>query len=320
MDKNFLVLMELLCDENQPLPVQRIAELSDLDKEHSDQIAKTWNSIPVKRRQLILQTMGQQAFDHFELSFEAINRIALFDSDPLARSIAIENLWECEDPSIVPALLESLSFAGDSQVRAVAAKALGAFIWLGEIGEIQPEFLNQIEAGLLSTCRKDEPEVRMRSLESLGYSSHDDVPALIEEAYNSGDESRLQSAMLAMGRSANDRWNQYVLAELTNPSPFVRMEAARAAGELEIREAIDNLIDLLQDVNDQIRVAAIWALAEIGGDDAMDAIVELGELTDDDGLQTIIEEAIDHMTFVSGSRNLLLLDFDEDEDTEAPTH
>ena len=121
-----------------------------------------------------------------------------------------------------------------------------------------------------------------------------------------------------MGRSANERWNTYVLSELINPNPLIRMEATRAAGELEIREAIDLLIDLLQDVNDSIRLAAVWALAEIGGDTSLNALVELSDNSEDNALQDVIQEAIDHMTFMEGSRNLLLFDFDEDQNIKAP--
>ncbi len=319
MKKSYLELLEILQDDSLPLPVQRFVELSDLDKDQQRQFASVWPSITSERKMQILRVMGQQALDRFELSFEAINRIAILDPDSQIRSIAIENLWESEDPSLVPILLESLVVEGDDRIRAAAAAALGKFVWLGEIEEITPELLQQIELGLLAACRDDDShEVRRRSLESIGYSSHDEVPDRIEESYRSMNEQMQQSAILAMGRSANERWAGYVLAELTNPNPLIRMEAARAAGELEVREATGPLIDLLQDVNDAIRLAAIWALAELGGEEAVNALIDLAENSDDNALQDVIQEAIDHMTFIEGSRNLFLFDFDEDNNFKAP--
>ncbi len=319
MKKPFLQLLETLQDESVPIPLQRISELSDLDRDQQHQFESVWPSVSTERKLQILKEMGQQALGHFELSFEAVNRIALSDSDSEVRSIAIENLWESEDPSLVPVLLESLVFKGDDHIRAVAATALGKFVWLGEIDEIPSELLHQIEAGLLATCRNDDShEVRMRSLESIGYSSHDDVPQQIEAAYNSKNEQMQQSAVLAMGRSANKRWGNYILSELSNPNPLIRMEAARAAGELEVREATETLIDLLQDVNDDIRLAAVWALAELGGEDALNALIELGEQSEDSAFQDVIQKAIDHMTFIEGTRDLLLFDFDDDLNFEAP--
>lgn len=319
MKKSYLELLEILQDDSLPLPVQRFVELSDLDKDQQRQFASVWPSITGERKMQILRVMGHQALDRFELSFEAINRIAILDPDSQIRSIAIENLWESEDPSLVPILLESLVVEGDDRIRAAAAAALGKFVWLGEIEEITPELLQQIELGLLAACRDDDShEVRRRSLESIGYSSHDEVPDRIEESYRSMNEQMQQSAILAMGRSANERWAGYVLAELTNPNPLIRMEAARAAGELEVREATGPLIDLLQDVNDAIRLAAIWALAELGGEEAVNALIDLAENSDDNALQDVIQEAIDHMTFIEGSRNLFLFDFDEDNNFKAP--
>jgi len=319
MKKSYLELLEILQDDSLPLPVQRFVELSDLDKDQQRQFASVWPSITGERKMQILRVMGHQALDRFELSFEAINRIAIQDPDSQIRSIAIENLWESEDPSLVPILLESLVVEGDDRIRAAAAAALGKFVWLGEIEEITPELLQQIELGLLAACRDDDShEVRRRSLESIGYSSHDEVPDRIEESYRSMNEQMQQSAILAMGRSANERWAGYVLAELTNPNPLIRMEAARAAGELEVREATGPLIDLLQDVNDAIRLAAIWALAELGGEEAVNALIDLAENSDDNALQDVIQEAIDHMTFIEGSRNLFLFDFDEDNNFKAP--
>ncbi len=319
MEKPFLELLDILRDENQLIPTQRLDELSDLDKEHCRQFSTAWTSITTQRKLQLLRIMGQQAFDHFELSFEAINRIAIHDPASEVRLLAIENLWESEDPSLIPILLDSLACKDDAQIRAVAATALGKFVWLGEIDAISPELLQQIEACLIAAYRDDDAhEVRKRALESVGYSSDDQVPQHIEEAYNSQNEEMQQSAILAMGRSANERWVSYILTELSSPSPLIRIEAARAAGELEVREAIDSLIDLLQDVNDEIRLAAIWSLAELGGEAALNALVELDEHSEDSELQAVIQEAIDHMTFMEGTLDLLLIDFDEDENFKAP--
>jgi len=319
MEKSFLELLEILRDESQSIPTQRLDDLSDLDKEHCRQFSTVWSLLPTQRKLQLLQIMGQEAFDHIELSFEAINRIAIHDPATEVRSIAIENLWESEDPSLIPLLLEALACKDDAQIRAVAATALGKFVWLGEVEEITPELLQQIEISLLAVCRDDDShDVRRKSLESIGYSSHDQVPQYIEEAYNSENDEMQQSAILAMGRSANERWSSHILTELSSPNPMIRMEAARAAGELEVREAVDSLIDLLQDVNDEIRLAAIWSLAELGGEAVVNALVELSENSEDSKLQDVIQEAIDHMTFMEGTRNLLLFDFDEDEIFKAP--
>lgn len=321
MEQSFLDLLQILQDEDRPVPFERLSELSDLDKQQAAQVQESWPHIPEIRRRILIEALGQQAFEHIELTFEPINRFALLDPDAKVRSIAIQNLWECEDPSLAKPLLKALREDREANVRAVAATALGLFVWLGEIEEIPEELLRLIEDGLLEAVLHDEDaEVRRRSLESLGFSSHTEVPRLIEEAYKTKDEPFVQSALFAMGRSASNQWNPHVLAELHHASPKIRLEAARAAGELEVQEAIENLIDLLLDVDQGVRDAAIWALAEIGGEEARDTLIDTLETAEDEAFLTYVSEALDHMAFIDGTRDLLLFDFDEDEDPEEPLH
>lgn len=321
MKKSFQELLEALRDENQPFPLERIAELSDLDKPHLEQLEQAWPLIPVHRKQILIQTLGQQAFDHFELTFEGINRIAMHDPNAEVRSFAIQNLWECEDPALAEPFLNALKDDPVPSVRSAAAAALGLFVWLGELEELPAELLIKIEDGLLAAIQRDEvQEVRRRSLESLGFSSREEVAMHIEDAYQTGDDDLMQSALFAMGRSASGEWKAHVLEQLTNASPKIRLEAARAAGELEIRESIDNLIDLLEDVNDAVRDAAIWALSEIGGEDATNALIDMLGLSEDEALSSYLSEALDHMAFVDGTRDLLLFDFDDEEPSEDLLH
>ncbi|NIS81444.1 MAG: hypothetical protein GTO14_14855 [Anaerolineales bacterium] len=321
MEKAFHDLLEIIRDEDRPFPFERLAELSDLDKHHTAQLHEMWPHFPETRKRILLATLGQQAFEHIELTFEPINRLALFDSDAEVRSIAIQNLWECEDPTLAKPLLNALNEDGEAHVRAVAATALGLFVWLGEIEELPADLLRLIEEGLLRAAVQDEAsEVRRRSLESLGFSSRSEVPRLIENAYQTEEESSKQSALFAMGRSASDLWKPHVLAELFHASPKIRLEAARAAGELEINEAIENLIDLLQDIDEGVRDTAIWALAELGGEDAKEALVDILRTAEDEAFLTYVSEALDHMAFIDGTRDLLMFDFDEFEDPEEHLH
>jgi HEAT repeat protein len=255
-------LLETLSDEAQQLPLSDLAELSDLDTDRTAQFSEVWEHLSDERRRTLIIEFGRQAEKRIDLIFEPINRLAISDPDAEVRKSAINNLWECEDPTLVPPYLDVLTHDPASEVRAAAAKALGIFVWLGEIEQLVKELLGQIEQGLLSAIVQDaDEEVRRRSLESLGFSSRSEVPALIEQAYTSGDEALIQSALLAMGRSVSDQWAPQVLTELYNPAPSIRLEAARAAGELELRESIESLIDLLDDVDNQPRKSTLSNLS-----------------------------------------------------------
>jgi HEAT repeat protein len=64
---------------------------------------------------------------------------------------------------------------------------------------------------------------------------------------------------------------------LASPSPEIQFEAVRAAGELELVGLREEMLSLLQDgvEDEEVRLALIWALSQIGGDDVKERLEEL---------------------------------------------
>lgn len=312
MQDHFDQLLQILMDKKQPIPVDQLDDLSDLEADKVESLKAAWDKIHVERRRELLEILGREALNRFEVTFESINRLAIFDSDATARRIAIENLWESQDPKLVPPLLTLLKDDSDEQVRTISATTLGTFVWLGEIEEIPAELLHQVEEGLLSAIDSDKSyEVHRRALEAIGFSSRAEVPGLIQQAYKTGEEPQVQSAIFAMGRSASKEWSEIIHSELISPSPKIRLEAVRAAGELELKEATESLIELLEDTDEDVRDAAIWSLGQLGGEDAADALIHLLDTTDDEMLAEYVEESLDHLAFVDGTRDFLMINLDE---------
>ncbi len=315
MSAKFDDLLLALEDSTRPFPVERLSELSDLDAERMERLRACWPRISDVRRRELVAALGQLADDQIEFTFERINRFAIDDPIAEIRAQAIGNLWECEDPGLVTPLLGALAQDGDAEVRAGAATALGAFLLLGETESLPSGMLPRVEEGLLTAATSDPADgVRRRSLESLGYSSRPEVPALIEKAYSSGEEPWVHSSLIAMGRSASKPWGPKVLLELTSPAPELRLEAARAAGELDLQDSVPALIDLLDDVDDEVRRAAIWSLGQVGGAPANEALLRLLDHAQDDDEIELLEDALGNLAFVDGTRDLLLFDFDDTED------
>ncbi len=313
----FRELLDALLDAETPFKPVFLYRLSDLEKLELAEVEKIWPKIPAWRRKALLEDIEGLSENDTLLSFEALARLALSDEDPQVRLPAIRVLWEYEASDLPDIFLNLLKTDIEPEVRAAAATALGKYVYLGEIEELSALKLSQVEEALLqATTGAEELLVRRRSLEALGYSSRDEVPPLIEAAYNNGERDWLVSALFAMGRSAQEVWQPKVLNMLENNQPAVRAEAARAAGELEIDEALPQLIDLLDDPNDNVRAACIWSLSQIGGEGVREILENLYDETDDEKEADFIDDALDNLTFNEEIGLFALFDLPEVEGEE----
>ena len=252
---------------------------------------------------------------NFTTIFEPIFQLALDDENEKARQVAVRALWASEDPKLIPTLLNMLQNDPSEIVRAQAAGTLGMFVYEGEIEEIPEEQSILIVDTLLAIMNDKEnaPTIRRQALGSLGFSSHANVPAMIEEAFNYGDEDWLASALLAMSRSHDKQWHPHVIEQLNHPNNDVRQEAIRATGKLDIQDAVLTLIEMLIDPEDEIRMAVVWALSELGDEEGGAALENLLDITEDEEEIALIEEAIENLAFNSEMAEFDLFDFSEDD-------
>jgi len=311
----FQKLISALLDESTPVEPRFLFRLSDLSDADHVHLKENWERIPLQRRQVLLKELEEISESDYLLSFAEVGQLAIKDPDPLVRLHAVRMLSEYEITHLIPIFLEMLIKDSDTEVRAACATALGPFDYLGEIEELKKDTLKQIEDHLLNVINgPDDQLVRRRALEAMGFSCREEIPLLIEKAYHSGDNEWLVSALFAMGRSANTRWNKQVLEMLDHILPAVRAEAASAAGELEIAEAVSQLIELLDDSEEKVRDAAIWSLSQIGGEGVRDVLVLLLETTEDEEEADFIEAALDNLSFTEDMNLFTLMDLDEFDD------
>jgi HEAT repeat protein len=309
----FQQLLDALLDTNTPFNPRYLYRLSDLDGGELAQFKKIWPKIPPWRKQALIEDLETLGESDLLLSFEAVCSFALHDDEPKVRLPAVRALWEYEQPDLIPDFLEILTKDSQAEVRAAAATALGHYVYLGELEEISPEVLRVIEDQLLQAANQAESTlVRRMSLEALGYSSREEVPPMIEAAYASGNKDWIASALFAMGHSADERWEPQVLAMLENSLPSIRLEAARAAGELEIHQAVPELLDLLDDPDQDVHDAAVWSLSQIGGEGVRETLEQMYEETDDDDEADYLSEALDNLAFTEDMQLYTLFNIPED--------
>jgi HEAT repeat protein len=305
-----------LLDEGNTLQPRFLNRLTDLPPQEQAQLQNIWPRIAHWRRKAMLEDLENLTNADTTLSFEAVGQVALGDEDAAVRKLAVQMMVEYESPDLIPFYLRLVNEDPDSEVRAVVASALGNFIYLGELDKLSKSKQNTIEEHLLAiTQGSDAPLVRRRALEALGYSSRDEVSPLIERAYNAGQREWLVSALFAMGRSANEVWNEKVLRMIDHSAPTVRAEAVTAAGELGIKEARLPLMKLINDDDDRVRTAAVWSLSQIGGDRVRALLEDLLDQVEDDDEAEFLEDALENLSFTEDEQ-LLLFEFGTDDEED----
>lgn len=306
-------MIDALLDETTPFHPRYLRRLSDLEPADASSLAEIWPKVSLRRRESILEDMEEHHMADDLLWFEEVGRLALKDKDPSVRVRAINILREYELVDLLPTLVDMSEHDPDAEVRAGAAAALATYIYMGEVEDISPSKLKRVEECLLKlTSSSDTSLVRRRALEALGFSSRKEVVGLIKDAYASNDVDWQITALFAMGRSANSHWNPQVLKKLSHTNPEVRAEAASAAGELEISEAVPTLLELLEDPDLDVRMASIWSLSQIGGSGVREALENLLEMTDIDEEADQIDNALENLDFTEEMKELALLEIPED--------
>jgi HEAT repeat protein len=90
--------------------------------------------------------------------------------------------------------------------------------------------------------------------------------------------------------------------------------AARAAGEIEISDAKERLIELLDDDNDEVRMAAAWSLSQVGGEGVQEALDMMLAETEDSEQADFIESAIDNLIFNQSVQFYGIMDYPQGKD------
>lgn len=318
----FKQIIASLLDDQKPFPPAYLQRFSDLSLSDLIEFKNAWPRVSVDRKGNLMEDLENLMDSETLVDFSDLGRYALADPIPTVRATAIRLLWEVQDNKLIPTLLSIMEKDSDEVVRATAATALGQYVYLGELEELPPAALSRVEDALLKKVNSsDAPLVRRRALESLGFSSRNEVPPLVRKFFNSVENDWVASALYAMGRSSDPQWEQDVLDSITSPEPDIQLEAVRAAGSLEFSSSRQPLLDLLEnaaELDDEVRVAVLWSLSQVGGEDVRQTLEKLAEETEDEEELDLIEKAMENLEFNEGLDKLDLFDIipeDKDEFT-----
>ena len=293
--------------EGNPPTAKSLTFLSDLSMEDRTAFREAWPGIPVERRRRIVDMLATLADDNIELYFRPVFLATLDDPDAEVRLSSIEGLFEDESALLLDKLLKIERKDPEEKVREAAATSLGRFTYLSQCSKLGPgSDATALRNTLLdsATDSREDIAVRRRAIKSLGYLNGDtDVHELIDKAYRNGGHEA-ESAIFAMGRSIDSRWEPVVLNELESANPAMRYEAARAAGEMTLEDALPFLVRMVDDTDTEVRLAAVWALGQIGGKPAAEALASALK-SNEPALKEAAREALEEMSFSANPLNVL---------------
>jgi HEAT repeat protein len=312
-------VLDALLDRENPFPPTYLHRFSDLPPAEVIEFKKVFPRVEVARRRALLEDLEQLADADPLVLVENLGYLALEDEDAQVRAAGIRLLWDVEDKTLAPILIQIMRQDPDVQVRATAATALGIFVYLGEVEEIPEDVSTEVEESLLEVANsKEDALVRRRVIESLGFSGRSEVLDLIKAAYKQKDTEWIESALFAMGRSADQAWQDDILAMFEHTKATVQSEAIQAAGELQLDAAREPLLTILENNEDDedVRTAAIWSLAQIGGEGVRPALEGLIETSEDDDEVSFIEEALEILDFTEEMSGFDLLEIGVDDEDQ----
>lgn len=310
-------LMQRLIAAPDDVPLNEYFALSDLTREQVEVVRRHWAEIEPVGRRRTLDILARGVEEFLDVDINAFLSSILDDPDADVRQLVLETLDDNEPtPAMLGPIIQRLQHDKVDEVRAAAAASLGHYVLAGELDELDTALAMRAEDVLFAvlTDATQPMLVQRKALESIAYSGEIAVRQFIEDAYYSPWEEMRVSALVAMGRSADIRWRRMVRAELRNPSPTVRTEAALACAELEAKAALSDLLDLLADDETSVRHAAIFALGRVGGKQARRALEELA--AGEDAEAQAAEMALEDMLFYAGPDASVVPLFEESEDED----
>jgi HEAT repeat protein len=311
---SFQTVLDSLLAPGRDFPRRYLEHFSDISPLELQTLMDVWSRVKPERKLSLLEGLLTLAGRDTLVNFDDFARSILNDPDASTRVYAQRLLDECDDVKLVPAYIDLLKNDPDVNVRAEAANALNLFVDLGELEEISEETYGEIQSALLESARGEkEAKVRRRAVESLGWSSNPEVVELIESAFEGNIDWKV-SALTAMGRSADDRWEDRVLRCLIDEDDRVRKAAVQSAGMLGFKSARLPLLRMLEsEENDEVMSAAIWSLSQIGGEDVQTYLEALLDKAEDEDLIEFLEEALDNLAFTEDLDRFELMSFDPDD-------
>jgi len=313
MKKTFAEALEKIHDQSKGWQQdENLRYLSNPALEETQAFADTWFELEDNVRFQLATLLADLAEQDPALAFEALFDILLEDDMPAIRTTAITQLSPIADESLARRFLWLLRNDPAAEVRAEAATALGTSLWALDSDTVTARALEQeITDALLEVFHTaaEDVLVRQRALEAYAYSDDPFVHEVLEDAYDSEEDEISASAVFAMGHCGGEDWLPIVHRELRSQGQAMRLAAIYAAGQIGSSDSISHLLRVIgEDPDEEVRVAAVYALAEIESPEASRILEDLLE-SNNIVIAAAADDALEMQEDYQDFDNLLLIEY-----------
>ncbi len=256
---------------NGELPTEStVAVLSDLDRSDIQELAGRWPSIVPELRVGILALAVDLAESQVDKDFQRLAYIAIDDPIPGVREAGFYLLNDLGGRETARRMADVLEKETNAEVVGAAAEAAAPYVLQHELGQLG-EAGERLETALRkhATASTYPAETFASLVQALGYLQEQWVSELIRDAAYRDERQPQLSAIVAMGRSADEEWLDPLEQYLQSSDAEIRQRAVQACGEIGSEDAVDMIAPLLDDEHNDVVAATLAALAEIGGGDAL---------------------------------------------------
>ncbi|HLA43529.1 MAG TPA: hypothetical protein VJZ27_08850 [Aggregatilineales bacterium] len=294
-------LKALPINTQELVPVQIIFGFSDLDPADTGRVREAWMKLLEDQRIIIMERLAEGSEVDYLLDYAVFARIGFDDPSAAVRQAAIRAGWSDESPQALERIMRLVEEDSSTDVRAAAIAQVGQFIYLAEMEEFDDEDAEPARQLALDILHDpgESLEVQRRALESVAHCSRDEVTRLIEVAYHHDDLMMRVSAVCAMGNSSDERWHDIIMDEISSNSPEIAYEAIRSAGAIGLVDSVHRISKFGYSSDPQLQEVAVWALGEIGGDEAVDALYAIQDYGEEQGNDELIEAAEDALAMAN---------------------
>lgn len=291
---NFDNVLIMVKDHPENVFEKHARMLSDLNAERAARLRMVLAELAAEPRAAFYQGMHKSCMNYFEYDFTPIAKIGIEDPDGAIRAASIHVLGFEDSREIGSLILQKALEDPDERTQIAAIEILGQYMYESAIENRIPVSKGKLHETLEKLIENKNKAIRRAAVVSYAISEKERVKEIISGYLAGTDREELIAGLTAVRHALGEDWDESVLELMRHEDEDVSIEAIRAAGALQMKEALPALYEILSRfdrISPDLLITAAEAVAEIGDEGSLDVLETLGEAVVD--MDSEITDAID---------------------------